>query len=75
MAPLAAYLYRKEGTQLEFEVKGKQYFLGFVAQEGKWFVFTPTNKGVQRIPIVGDDALPFVGGVVIDDVDLDRKRT
>ena len=60
---------------MQFEVKGKQYFLGFVAQEGKWFVFTPTSKGVQRIPIVEDDALPFVGGVVIDDVDLDRRRT
>jgi hypothetical protein len=60
---------------LQFEVKGKQYFLGFVAQEGKWFVFTPTNKGVQRIPIVDDDSLPFVGGVLIDDVDVDRKLT
>ena len=60
---------------MQFEVKGKQYFLGFVAQEGKWFVFTPTNKGVQRIPISDDDALPFVGGVVIDDVDVDRKLT
>jgi len=60
---------------LQFEVKGKQYFLGFVAQEGKWFVFTPTNKVVQRIPIVDDDAVPFIGGVVIDDVDVDRKLT
>jgi len=59
---------------LQFEVKGKQYFLGFVAQEGKWFVFTPTNKGVQRIPIVDDDAVPFVGGVVIDEIDGDHKR-
>jgi hypothetical protein len=60
---------------LQFEVKGKQYFLGFVAEEGKWFVFTPGTKGVHRIPVVDDEALPFVGGVVIDDVDLDRKRT
>jgi hypothetical protein len=60
---------------LQFEVKGKQYFLGFVAQEGKWFVFTPTNKGVQRIPIVDDEAMPFVGGVLVDDVDVDRKLT
>ena len=59
---------------MQFEVKGKQYFLGFLAQEGKWFVFTPANKGVQRIPIVDDDATPFVGGVVIDEIDGDHNR-
>jgi hypothetical protein len=59
---------------LQFEIKGKQYFLGFVAQEGKWFVLTPTNKGVQRIPIVDDDAVPFVGGTVIDEIDGDHKH-
>jgi len=59
---------------LQFEVKGKQYFLGFVAQEGKWFVFTPAMKGVERIPIVDDDAVPFLGGIVIDEIDGDHKR-
>ena len=60
---------------MQFEVRGQPYFLSFVAEEGRWFVFTPTSKGVQRIPVVDDEALPFVGNVVIDDVDLDRKRT
>jgi hypothetical protein len=60
---------------VQFEVRGQPYFLSFVAEEGRWFVFTPTSKGVQRIPVVDDEALPFVGNVVIDDVDLDRKRT
>ena len=60
---------------MNFEVKGQPYFLSFVTEEGRWCVFTPTSKGVQRIPVVDDEAMPFVGSVLIDDVDLDRKRT
>ena len=60
---------------MNFEVKGQPYFLSFVTEEGRWYVFTPTSKGVQRIPVVDDEALPFVGSVLVDDGIIERKRS
>ena len=34
------------------------FFVNFVPQEGRWYCFTPTATGVQRIP-VSMDAAPF----------------
>jgi hypothetical protein len=45
---------------LEFTVKGKQYFLAFVPNQGRWFLFTPAAQGFQRIPVVDDDRV-FLG--------------
>ena len=59
---------------MQFEIRGQPYFLSFVAEEGRWFVFTPTSKGVQRIPVVDDDALPFVGNVLVDEGYVEPKR-
>jgi hypothetical protein len=39
---------------LEFEVNGTQYFLNFVEDESRWFVFEPTLTGVNRIPVYVD---------------------
>jgi hypothetical protein len=34
------------------------YFVNFVPDEGRWYVFTPTEEGMIRIP-VAMDAAPF----------------
>jgi len=34
------------------------FFVNFIAEEGRWYCFTPTATGVQRIP-VSMDATPF----------------
>ena len=40
--------------KLKFQVKGQEYFLGFSEDEGQSYVFTPTMKGLQRIPVYVD---------------------
>jgi hypothetical protein len=39
---------------MNFQVKGQEYFLAFVEDERRWFVFAPTAQGVQRIPVYVD---------------------
>jgi len=39
---------------LQFEVNGQVYFLNFVDDEGRWYVFAPTPTGVNRIPVYVD---------------------
>jgi hypothetical protein len=41
-------------NQLQFKVKDQDYFLGFVEQERRWYVFAPTAQGVHRIPVYVD---------------------
>ena len=36
---------------LEFEVNNQSYFLNYVEDEGRWYVFRPTGSGVIRIPV------------------------
>ena len=48
---------------MQFEVNGKQYFLGFVTEEGRWFLFTPTPRGIRKMQVV-DDSAPFMGPVL-----------
>jgi hypothetical protein len=44
------------GTKLRFEVKGQEYFLAFVEQENRFYVFAPSPTGMQRIPVYVDVA-------------------
>jgi hypothetical protein len=46
---------------LQFTVKAKQYYLGFVSNEGRWFLFTPAAQDFHRIPVVDDGSMPFAG--------------
>ncbi len=46
---------------MNFEVNGVRYFLGFDAEDGKWQVLTPTLRGIRRIDVVDDQAVPFFG--------------
>jgi len=39
---------------LQFEVNGRAYFLTFVEDERRWYVFEPTTQGVHRIPVYID---------------------
>jgi hypothetical protein len=39
---------------LRFEVKGQEYFLAFVEDEGRWYVFAPTAQWIRRIPVYVD---------------------
>ncbi|MBO0911291.1 MAG: hypothetical protein J2P13_05820 [Acidobacteria bacterium] len=41
---------------MQFKVKGQDYFLAFVEQERRWYVFAPMAGGVSRIPVYVDQA-------------------
>jgi len=41
---------------LKFEVNGQQYFLAFVEEENRLYVFAPTPMGMNRIPVYVDAA-------------------
>ncbi len=58
---------------MQFEVNGRQYFLNFSSSEGQWFLFTPEARGFRRVPIVDDDAMPFLSSLVVDADDEGRK--
>jgi hypothetical protein len=42
---------------MQFQVNGKDYFLAFVEDEGRWYVFAPTAQAIQRIPVYVDAAI------------------
>lgn len=44
----------KGEKELQFRIKGQDYFLAFVEQEKRWYVFAPTPQGVHRIPVYVD---------------------
>ncbi len=50
---------------MEFEVNGQNYFLGFVEDERRWYVFAPTASGLNRIPVYVD--APAMGKIVLAD--------
>jgi hypothetical protein len=58
---------------VQFAVNNQQYFLSFVPEEGRWFVFTPTARGFYHVPVVHDDQLPIAGPVLFNAADEDRK--
>ena len=39
---------------MQFEVNGAEYFLNFVEDERRWFVFAPSPTGLQRLPVYID---------------------
>jgi hypothetical protein len=39
---------------MNFEHNGQNYFVNFVPDEGRWFLFAPSEAGVQRIPVSHD---------------------
>ena len=57
-------LYSKGVNELQFQIKGKDYFLAFVEQEKRWYVFAPTPQGVNRIPVYVDAVKWGTSGVL-----------
>jgi hypothetical protein len=49
---------------LHFEVKDQPYFLNFVPEQGRWFLFQPTPSGIQAIPVVTDEAPLVIPGAL-----------
>jgi hypothetical protein len=41
---------------VKFEVNGKEYFLAFVEDDRRWFLFSADQKGIERIPVYVDAA-------------------
>ena len=39
---------------MQFQVNNQDYFLQFVEEDRQWYVFVPTEEGVQRIPVYQD---------------------
>ena len=39
---------------MQFRIKDQEYFLAFVEQEKRWYVFAPSQQGVHRIPVYVD---------------------
>jgi len=39
---------------VQFQIKGQDFFLAFVEQEKRWYVFSPTPQGINRIPVYVD---------------------
>lgn len=50
---------------MQFEVKGQNYFLQFLAEEGRWFLFKPGRRGVERFAIADDTPSSEYGDVII----------
>jgi hypothetical protein len=51
-------------NELQFQIKGQDYFLAFVEQEKRWYVFAPTSQGVNRIPVYIDAVKYEKAGIV-----------
>ena len=52
---MACFLTQGKGRiQLQFEINGQTYFLTFVEDERRWYVFVPNAKSVTRIPVYVD---------------------
>jgi hypothetical protein len=41
-------------SELQFRVKDQDFFLAFVEQVKRWYVFAPTAQGIHRIPVYVD---------------------
>jgi hypothetical protein len=39
---------------VQFKVKDQEYFLAFVEDEKRWYVFAPSATEMQRIPVYVD---------------------
>ena len=57
---------------MQFEVNGQAYFVNYVPEQGRWFVFKPTRSGFAPIPVMTDDPpLLFPGEAIVTPGDGD----
>jgi hypothetical protein len=45
---------------VQFEVNNQPYFLNFIPEKGRWFLFRATRSGIEAVPVVDDDTPLFV---------------
>jgi len=53
-------------------VNGQNYFLNFVPEKGRWFLFKPTRLGIRALPVVNDDD-PHL--IIPDAIEIDEPDT
>ena len=41
---------------MQFQVNGQEYFLAFVEKENKFYVLSPTETGLVKMPVYVDGA-------------------
>jgi hypothetical protein len=51
-------------NELQFRIKGQDYFLAFVEPEKRWYLFAPTPQGVQRLPVYVDAPVYEKSGIL-----------
>jgi hypothetical protein len=52
---------------LQFEINEQPYFLNFIPEQGRWFLFKATRSGIETVPVVNDDPLMlFLHGIEVD---------
>jgi hypothetical protein len=57
----------RQESSLQFEVNQQPYFLNFIPEKGRWFLFKATRSGIEAVPVVNDDPLmPFPDGIEVD---------
>ena len=39
---------------MQFEINGKEYFLAFVEEERRWYVFSPSPAGMEKLAVYVD---------------------
>ena len=59
-----------EVNTLQFKIKDQDYFLAFVEQEKRWYVFAPTSEGVNRIPVYVDGVKYQKAGILETETSL-----
>jgi hypothetical protein len=59
-----------EVNKLQFKIKDQDYFLAFVEDEKRWYVFAPTEQGVHRIPVYVDAVKYEKSGVLGSEIHL-----
>jgi hypothetical protein len=59
-----AAVFRPRRFKLQFKVNGRDYFLAFVDNEGRWYIFAPTAQSIERIPVYVDAPIYGRAGVV-----------
>lgn len=58
---------------MNFEFNGQTFFLNFVPDEGRWFLYAPTPFGMQRMAVADDAHVQydtFVMPPVTEDVTI-----
>ena len=52
---------------MQFQIKGQDYFLAFVEDEKRWFVFSPRTQGMLRLPVYVD-AVKYAQAGILDEL-------